>query len=300
MSYYLLHILNEGCSLRKERGNLVCAYRQDSPARKIALEDVRGIIIAARDVVYTDAVIAAVLAKGGFILHANNRYQPVGITAPLARLNKSSTVLLQAKAGEAFNRQLWEKLIKKKVANQASVLGKIKEETGYLKEQLKKAQVNESSCARYYWRTYFDSLGYDELTRRGDSEHKVNGMLNYGYAVLAAICHRSLVAHGLSPLFGICHKPGFHGSPLVYDVVEPWRPFLDALLHHQLSEDPALDIKSWVAFSSRCWESAVVISDKNTQKLVDAMDYYMSTLVSAYEKQKVSELWLPEMTFVGQ
>ena len=54
--------------------------------------------------------------------------------------------------------------------------------------------------------------------------------LNYGYAILRAIVARSLVASGLLPTLGIHHHNRYNAYCLADDIMEPYRPFVDALV----------------------------------------------------------------------
>ena len=297
MSFYLLHILNEGYVIKKHRGHLIC--EKNGEARQIALEDLRGVILAAKDTMLSDQLISGILSHDAFILHCNEKYQPIGLTTPLQRLARASVAEHQAKATDALKSATWRLLMAAKTRNQIAILKFMKCRYLYLEAKIKEKPINESACARYYWREYFKGLGYDKLTRRHDPEHMINGMLNYGYAVLGALCHRSLVAHGLSPLFGVHHKGNFHGHPLVYDIIEPWRSFVDYHLCIYLSKNPQSNMKEWIQESRCCWEQIVSIAPNNHQKLVDAMDYCVKSLATVFDEQKTTKLWLPQMTNIG-
>ena len=295
MSFYLLHILHGGCTLKKERGNLIYRDKESTQYRQIALEDLRGVILAAPDVMLSDYLIRSILAHGAFILHCDEKYKPVGITAPLQRLINQQVAISQARATRSLNLAIWERLVSTKIQNQINLLKFISARHDYLIQKLKEKPINESACARYYWGEYFKSLGYESLTRRHDPDHVINGMLNYGYAVLGALGHRSLVAHGLSPLFGVHHKGAFHGYPLVYDIIEPWRPFVDSYLYRHLSRYPNSTMQDWLLEARRCWEHPIKVNNKGNLKLVDAMDYYIQLLSTVFLKPGVEKLWLPEL-----
>ena len=47
-----------------------------------------------------------------------------------------------------------------------------------------------------------------------------NQMLNYGYTVLAALCHRSLLIHGHTPALGVKHATRYRSTPLVFDLIK--------------------------------------------------------------------------------
>lgn len=57
-----------------------------------------------------------------------------------------------------------------------------------------------------------------------------NNLLNYTYAILRAIIARSLVGSGLLPTLGIHHRNQYNHYCLADDIMEPYRPFADALV----------------------------------------------------------------------
>ncbi len=295
MSYYLLHILSGDCFIKKERGNLIYENRDSNEERQIAIEDLRGIILAAPNITLTDQLIRAIITQDAFILHCNDKYQPVGITTPLQKLVNVKVAHNQVHAAKNLNSEIWQRLLNTKIQNQIIMLKFVQGRYNYLLQKLQEKPLNESACARYYWAEYFKSLGYDDLTRRHSPDHLINWMLNYGYAVMGALCHRSLVAHGLSPLFGVHHKGNFHGYPLVYDVIEPWRPILDYYLYRHLCRYPNSEMKDWISESRNCWEHIIRVNNKGDQKLVDAIDYYIQSLASTFLESNIEKIWLPKL-----
>jgi CRISPR-associated protein Cas1 len=61
-------------------------------------------------------------------------------------------------------------------------------------------------------------------------------LLNYGYAVMRATCARAVVAAGLHPTIGIQHSNRGNAFALADDLVEPFRPLVDALVE-QMTRD---------------------------------------------------------------
>jgi CRISPR-associated protein Cas1 len=60
------------------------------------------------------------------------------------------------------------------------------------------------------------------------ARHPINAMLNYGYAVLKAKVRSEVVAAGFDPSIGLMHGNSSSSLPLVYDLMEPLRPVVDA------------------------------------------------------------------------
>jgi CRISPR-associated endonuclease Cas1 len=60
--------------------------------------------------------------------------------------------------------------------------------------------------------------------------HPTSAMLNYAYAVLESQVRVAIAAHGLDPRIGVLHASQGGRDALVYDLMEPLRPRVDALV----------------------------------------------------------------------
>ena len=70
----------------------------------------------------------------------------------------------------------------------------------------------------------------------------INSFLNYGYAILRAVVARSLVASGLLPTLGIHHHNRYNAYCLADDIMEPYRPYVDRLVH-DIIEQYGVDVE---------------------------------------------------------
>ena len=244
MSQHILHVFKHGCVLSKDRGFLVCRG-EDKSENRIPHEDMRAVIIAARGVTLTSSFVSAVLDTDGIILHCNEKYQPCGITVPLGRVIDNKAFLHQAERPVRLNNRLWQHLIRGKTVNQLKVLKKRQLSSPHLELAVKRDTFDEGNCARHYWQLYFPSIGWVSSSRDRKQDNAPNQMLNYGYAVLGALCHRSLLIHGLSPLLGVKHTTRYHADPLVYDMMEPYRPAVDLMMAEFMTKVPSVWAGYW-------------------------------------------------------
>ena len=80
----------------------------------------------------------------------------------------------------------------------------------------------------------------------------MNCFLNFGYAILLSLVLRNLYAVGLDPTFGIFHMPRERASPLAYDLMEPFRPCVDARVCEWVKNHPdhrgevSAEFKKWM------------------------------------------------------
>ncbi len=307
MSYHILHILSDNVFLSKRRGMLLCKNKDTEEARELPLEDVRILVLAAKSIVLTDSLISSLLENNAVILHCNSKYMAAGITSPIERMIDPTAIYNQAQKGSPFSQELWANILNTKIRNQSMMLNIIGDESTYLNEQLESyrkdgKKLNESACARFYWQHFFKNLGQPDATRRNSPDHKINLMLNYSYAVLSAICQRSIVIHGLSPLFGIHHKPRYQADSFVYDVMEVIRPFIDATVYkyaykttQELGAEAVNDIEmsDWIKSARMIGEEMTVSHKGHRLKLVDAIDTYISSLAKAFKNLSIKSIWLP-------
>jgi len=131
----------------------------------------------------------------------------------------------------------------------------------------------------------------------------LNKLLNYGYAVIGAIVHRSIVAHGMLSAVGIHHKSRFKGDPLVYDLVEPLRPFCDLFLEKLFSEKGTIEPEEWVRTLASGLVSLSVPVGSKSVKLVYAIDRYVASVADCFSHRSTKPLFilpLPEETHEGE
>ncbi|PAW75412.1 MAG: hypothetical protein B9S33_21655 [Pedosphaera sp. Tous-C6FEB] len=293
MSHHILHVFQHGALLSKERGFITCKA-EDQPVKRLPHADIRAVIIAARGVTLTSHFLSAILEGDGIVLHCDESYQPCGVTAPLARIVDTQAFLNQTAQPARLNARLWHEMLRGKTANQAWVLASRNIRSAYLEVSLKRADFDESNCARRYWQLYFPSIGWGGSKRERKTDSPPNQMLNYGYAVLAALCHRSLVIHGLSPLLGVQHKPRYRAHPLVYDLMEPFRPAVDLMLA-EFMVSPEVTMRAWCKHVGTQLRETRVRHGQYSLKLMDAIDASANSLARSYAAKDADAFWVPEL-----
>jgi CRISPR-associated protein Cas1 len=138
----------------------------------------------------------------------------------------------QIKLSEPARKRLWQAIIRAKINGQARTLQTAKRSAGPLLALAAKVRSGdpsnvEAQAARFYWQQLFG-----EDFRRGNDEEHLNGLLNYGYAIVRAACARALVGAGLHPSFGLHHHNQYNSFCLTDDLVEPLRPLVDLAVYH--------------------------------------------------------------------
>lgn len=288
-----MHMLSHGGRLTLERQQLV-HINSEGIKKSIPIGDLRAVVIAARGTSFSGDALAAILDADAVVLHSNARYKPCGLSVPLPRVVSHAAFLGQIGAGEPFNDKLWRKILLRKVANQAACLRLLEIPSAYLENAAKGQNLHEGNCAKHYWRKFFGAVGWGGLRRRAQElDESPNHLLNYGYAVLSALCHRSLIVHGLQPVIGLQHRSRYKATPLVHDFIEPFRAFVDHIMALHLHRGG--DMQAWIKVVGQSLRDHRIRHESGSIKLMDAIDKAASSLARAYAKRKAAELWLPSL-----
>lgn len=293
MSHHILHVFQHGAILGRDRG-FITARAEGQAERRLPLDDVRAVIIAARGVTLTSSFLSGLLETDAIVLHCDERYQPCGWTAPIGRVVDLKAFQHQTAKPRKLNERLWQQLLRGKTLNQSRVLQHKNLRSPHLELALKQLSFDEGNCARRYWQLYFPSIGWTAVRRDRTEDNAPNQMLNYGYAVLAALCHRSLIVHGLIPQLGVHHMPRYRSDPLVYDLMEPFRPAVELMLAEFMVQ-PEISMKTWAKKVGTELRERRVKHRNYTLKLMDAIDASANSLARAYSEMSASAFWVPEL-----
>lgn len=202
--------------------------------RIIPIEDIGVVVLDNRQITITQGLTEALLENNCAIITCDSAHLPVGLMLPLCgNTTQSERFRAQIDASLPLKKQLWQQTVQCKIRNQAAVLQNTR--NTIVKNMLvwagdvKSGDSDnlEGRAAAYYWRNLFpDILGFTR-DREGVPP---NNLLNYGYAILRAVVARALVGSGLLPTLGIHHHNRYNAYCLADDIMEPYRPYVDALV----------------------------------------------------------------------
>ncbi|HAM39274.1 MAG TPA: hypothetical protein DCP53_07795 [Elusimicrobia bacterium] len=292
MAYHIIHILTHSSKLSIDRGCLVCSSPDGE--KRLPKDDILAVIVAARGVLFTAGCLSDLLENNTVILHCNDKYQPIGKTIRLNQIVHPEIFERQIKLQNSFSDILWKEILKSKIKNQAILLDTLKKEHK-LCEMLNQNILNESNAAKHYWNIYFSCFKKPPKTReRRGAIDPINQMLNYTYAVIGAILHRSIVAHGLNAQLGIHHKYRFKSDPLLYDLIEPLRPICDYLLIKFHLNNSKKKIEEWIKFVGKeITEIKFKTEDKKNIKMVYEIDRYVNSIANCFYTGNLNTLHTP-------
>lgn len=274
----------------------------DCSTAEAKLSSVRGGIVVSREgaaeVVVPTADVAVVLIGNGVrlgpsvlhrllgddvvVLTCDWRGVPIGGAYPWTDHGRVGA-RHQAQAGLSVPRRknAWGRIIRAKVAGQAANLPTGSHAEAKLQSLL--AQIRsgdpaniEAQAARAYWGAAFDDRAF---TRQpGARLGEVNSFLDYGYAVLRGYGVRAVAAAGLSGPLGLFHRGRANAFNLVDDLIEPFRPAVDAevmALPTDASMDDPGTKKSLVASANRTFSTAGATVSTELENLAQQLGRYV-------------------------
>ena len=153
----------------------------------------------------------------------------------------------------------------------------------------------ESRAARHYWKHLLPRLSEwqqtEENNRVPGTRAGVNGMLDYGYAILRTAVLRSLAAHGFIAAIGIAHTAKAGSFALADDVMEPLRPWIDRELKVFLQGGPR-PMTEWMRQAVGVLQLEVRIN-QNKMRLLNAIDVYVQSFADGAMSRMPLALKIP-------
>lgn len=227
----IVDIATDGQHLSAHRGFMM-VERDGAEIGRIALDDVHAVIVHAHGVTWSGTLVARLAERGAPIVFCGTNHSPVAVTLPLEGHHaQAARMQAQLNASKPLAKQLWRRIVSAKIVMQGSLLAARGIE-GAQAFPFMAARVTsgdkenlEAQAARRYW-----PLLMGAEFRRDRDASGANALLNYGYAVMRATCARAVVAAGLHPTVGIQHSNRGNAFALADDLVEPFRPLVDAVV----------------------------------------------------------------------
>jgi CRISPR-associated protein Cas1 len=224
-------VLSSQAYLKKEQDQLV--IQKGEEVNSVPIEDIGVLLLESYQVTITQPVLSALMENDAVVITCDATHHPNGIMLPVSGNSIHSAILrAQLNASKPFRKLLWTQTVKAKLLNQAALLESIGEDAAPLMRWAKQVRSGDSSNlegrgAQFYWDKY---LPHEFGFARKPEGTQPNVLLNYCYAILRAAVARALVSSGLHPTIGIHHRNEYNAFCLADDVMEPYRPYVDALV----------------------------------------------------------------------
>lgn len=296
MSAWRTILITKPCRLSMKNRQFVYEPR-DEPTIRVPLEDITVIVLESNQATLTTALLSHISENNIALFTCDNYHMPNGLFTPFHQHSRLSQIAhIQVAMKLPLKKQIWQKIIMQKIANQAELLRYFHKDDFQVSVLEKKVKSGDSEnlealAARRYW-----GLLFDDFVRDQKGLDPRNIALNYGYAIVRGAVARSLVSYGLLPTFGVFHRSELNAYNLADDMIEALRPMVDMVVKKLEIED-ALDVHLGVEVKSALLNVLVMEMNLNAEKvlLLSVCDSMTQSFVKAMKLNDANRLNLPKV-----
>lgn len=232
----VVEVATDGRHLAIDRGFMTVSEK-DSELGRVPLDDLAAVVANAHGLTYSNNLLVNLATRGVPVILCGPNHRPAAVVWPVdGHHAQSGRMSDQANASASLKKRLWQQIVQAKILAQGATLAAVGAEAGGFRLLARKVRAGdpdnvEAEAARRYW-----PLLLGTTFRRDQDGDGLNGLLNYGYAVLRAATARAVMAAGLHPSLGLMHSNRGNALVLVDDLMEPFRPVVDREVHRLMCD----------------------------------------------------------------
>ena len=269
----------------------------ETDEKRVPVGDLYSVVIDNPATLISQKAVTALSEEGVHVIICDEKHLPSSVVLPLnCHSNAYLVFMRQLKISEGTKSELWQKIVKQKIINQADALRlagvypeKYKEIRGLAEYVTPGDKKNvEAVAAKKYFQAFFG-----KSFRRTDSDI-TNAALNYGYAIVRSAVAKTLTGYGYNCLLGLHHKSPTNSFNLADDLMEPLRPLVDLVVDDMCDELlEKLTFENKVKIISLL-NLPVKFDDKN-MRVRYAIDRCISSLTSFFNTGALEAFKLPSL-----
>lgn len=280
--------VQDNCLVIKDR-------HEDKVLDKIPLSDIWVIIIDNPQVSITASLMGQVNDAGIGVLFCGSNHMPNGLALPIGAHSRHAEIVEhQLAISKPLRNQLWAKIVRRKIENQARALelcgGKpcdVEKILSYARDVQSNDKTHREGAAAG---EYFSKL----LPYGSRWTGPMTAPLNFGYAILRTGIAQCAVSHGWLVSRGIHHHSAENAFNLVDDLIEPFRAVVDLMVVKENLLAPLSRLNKDTLTKAA---SVLVLLDNKEMPVQTAIDVYCESLRRAIELKDSDQLLLP--TLIG-
>ncbi len=241
MSWRSVVIANPAALTLEDRALTIA---QGGNTARVMLEDLSVLVLDHPQISLTAPLLSACAEAQVAVLTVNASHLPNGVLLPYLPHSRALKVMTaQLALPQPARKRLWQRIVQFKIRNQAAVLARARrnDDARHLRRLAGEVRSgdpgnHEAQAAQVYFR------GLVNPHFQRDQARFYNAALNYGYAVVRAAIARTLSSYGFLPAFGLFHHSEQNAFNLADDLIEPYRPLVDAAVLAHYPEEPDRDL----------------------------------------------------------
>lgn len=226
-------IISKKCKLSYKNDYLLI---RNEELKMIHLSEINIIVIDTIQVSITTYLLNELVQKKIKIIFCDEQRNPISEIIPYYGChNTSKKIMIQTTWEQEAKENVWAEIIKNKIYQQSMVLKLFRLENSdkimnYRNDVIKADKTNREGHSA---KVYFNSLFGKEFYR--DKECEINKALDYGYSIILSTFNKEIISKGYITQLGINHKNEFNYFNLSCDLMEPFRPLIDAIVYKNMN-----------------------------------------------------------------
>ncbi|WP_218729986.1 type II CRISPR-associated endonuclease Cas1 [Brochothrix thermosphacta] len=227
-------VITKHVKLSYKNGYLIVRGEQE---QMIHLSEIHTLLIDTTRAVLTAYLISELMKQKIKVIFCDEKRQPESEIVPYyGAHNTSKKIKAQLAWSISAQQEIWTAVIAEKIQQQQRLLNKLglpaaQKLKNYLADlQLYDVTNREGHAAK----VYFNALFGKDFVR--ESDDTINIALNYGYTILLSTFNKEIVSQGYLTQIGLKHTNQFNYFNLLSDLMEPFRPVVDALVYNNMND----------------------------------------------------------------
>ena len=262
---------------------------------KIPLPDIFAVVIEDLTVRVSIRLLTELSKYNILVVMCNQQHLPECYIQPVSgHYGQYSQMQNQLNWSQDMKNILWQKIIKRKIDNQAKVMEQQGVEYHRIEKMNKLSLIIDPEDSKNFEgqaaRIYFNSF-YDDFSRDND-ELVENAAMNYGYSILNSAIARTIVAKGLIPALGIKHIGTRNHFNLASDFIEPFRPLVDLFI---LENPPGSFLTKEYRLQLINLMHARIHIDYKKQTVIRAIEIMIQSIIDYFQSDDESKILLPNL-----
>ncbi len=285
-------VISNNCKLDYSMGYMV--VRSVEKTSKVHLDEISVLIIEITACSITAALMNELVKKKVKVVFCDEKHNPSHELIPYYGSHDCSLKLkIQISWSENAKSAVWTAIVAEKIKNQSIILKSAGlEQYALLESYIEELEFNDQTNREgHAAKVYFNALFGKSFSRSSDDS--TNAMLNFGYSLLLSVFNREVVGSGFLTQLGLFHDNRFNQFNLSCDLMEPFRPYVDALVFNTQPKQ----FEKYEKFQLYNLLNKEIKIDGRKNTLLNGIKIYCKSVFDAIEEQDISFVRFPEFTY---
>ena len=261
--------------------------RDVTAAIKVHISEISVLMIENTATSLTAALLSELMQQKVKVIFCDSKRNPESELIPYYGSHDCSLKWKKQIQWDPFYKEaVWTEIVTEKIRNQRNLLVRYDfPQAALLDSYISDISWNDATNREgHAAKVYFNALFGKAFSRA--QENPVNAALNYGYSLMLSCFNREVVACGYHTELGLFHDNMFNPFNLSCDLMEPFRPLVDAMVFQEEPKDFGKEEKRKML---EVLYLDVMIDDRR-QSCMNAIKIYCQSIFRALEEKDIAQI----------